>query len=108
MTVMIRHLRSLLTETKKKPFETNKSRRKSLTVTISKEPPVIVYYERDRLEDTFECIFDPQVCHDEEKDHPDLFEKKPASNRQLKPWQQPPYCDNKPTLMSRFKSTFRS
>lgn len=62
-------------------------RKKSLTVTISKEPPVIHCIEQDKLENTFECIFDPLVRHDDESDHPDLCKSKPS----CKPWQKPPY-----------------
>lgn len=114
MTLIIRQLRALIFETpirQKKSTTTdhnNKSnRRKSLSVKISKEPPAIVYFERDNLEDSFECIFDPKVCHDEEKDHPDLFV---ARKKDLKPWQKPPYCSNKisstSNLVNKFKSTF--
>lgn len=60
-----------------------------LQVTISKEPPSIVYFERRQGEASFECIFDPDVCHDNEDDHPDLCHKR----RKLKPWQLPPYTD---------------
>jgi hypothetical protein len=120
MTLIIRQLRAVFTEAplrQKKPStaspQTEKQqqqaiRRKSLTVKISKEPPCIVYFERHHLEDSFECIFDPQVHHDEEKDHPDLFTKK---EKDLKPWQKAPYCstnNNKSTFMTKFKSTFNS
>ncbi|CEP09101.1 hypothetical protein [Parasitella parasitica] len=112
MTLIIRQIRSLIFEAplrqKKVESKTSKAtqeRKKSLTVKISKEPPVIVYFERDKLEDSFECIFDPQVHHDDEKDHPDLFEK--CKKKELKPWQKPPYCtQNNSSLMTRFKSTF--
>jgi hypothetical protein len=102
MTLIIR-IRALISETPLRQKKSSKppTRRKSLSVKISKEPPAIVYFERDKLEDSFECIYDPQVHHDEEKDHPDLFEKKD----QIKPWQKPPYC-SRPTLLSRFKSSF--
>lgn len=71
------------------------------TVKISKEPPMIVYFERDVLEDTlFECIFDPQVSHDEEKDHPDLLKK-------TKPWQRPPYQTIQNRFFTKIKSIFR-
>jgi hypothetical protein len=115
MTLFIRQIRALIFETplrQKKPESSKhcpptQARRKSLSVKISKEPPAIVYFERDKLEDSFECIFDPQVHHDEEKDHPDLFEKN--EKKELKPWQKPPYCSSKPptsSFLSRFKSTF--
>lgn len=116
MTLIIRQIRALISESPllqkkhsdpKKVEQTN--RRKSLSVKISKEPPAIVYFERDKLEDSFECIFDPQVHHDDEKDHPDLLQK--TKKRELKPWQKAPYCNNKTpsaTFMSRFKSSFRT
>ena len=92
MTLFIRQFRAFVNVSKKNTSDHKKmeqsNRRKSLTVKISKEPPAIVYFERDKLEDSFECIFDPKVHHDEEKDHPDLFENK----KEMKPWQKPPYC----------------
>ncbi|KAI8388495.1 uncharacterized protein BYT42DRAFT_611531 [Radiomyces spectabilis] len=91
---MVRQLRILNRESShrwRRASSNNKNhRRQSLQVTISKEPPTIQYFERDNLEDSFECIFDPMVCHDDEKDHPDLFV---PSRKQLKPWQKPPYTD---------------
>jgi hypothetical protein len=113
MTLIIRQIRALFVEVplrQKKPenapSNATQERRKSLTVKISKEPPAIVYFERDKLEDSFECIFDPQVHHDDEKDHPDLFAEK-CKKKDLKPWQKPPYCtQNNSTLISRFKSAF--
>ncbi|GAN07077.1 hypothetical protein MAM1_0147d06567 [Mucor ambiguus] len=114
MTLIIRQIRALISEAplrqkkpENKPSNATQERRKSLTVKISKEPPAIVYFERDKLEDSFECIFDPQVHHDDEKDHPDLFTEK-CKKKDLKPWQKPPYCsqNSSSTLMSRFKSTF--
>lgn len=106
MTLLIRQIRTFLNESPKKKVESPKEiRRKSLTVTISKEPPVIVYYERDTLEESFECIFDPLVSHDEEKDHPDLF--KDEKKNELKPWQKPPYKQqSNNSFKNRFKSSF--
>lgn len=118
MTLIIRQIRALISEAplRQKKHESSKqcpsspasqTRRKSLSVKISKDPPAIVYFQRDKLEDSFECIFDPQVHHDDEKDHPDLFEKN--EKKELKPWQKPPYCSTKsPTtsFLSRFKSAF--
>lgn len=98
MTLIIRHIRTLLLNESHKKTPKDTSRRKSLTVTISKEPPVIVYYEPDVLEETFECIFDPKVSHDTEKDHPDLFKQ------QRKPWQRPPYKSQN----NSFKNLLRS
>ncbi|CAO3663512.1 hypothetical protein CU097_014917 [Rhizopus azygosporus] len=70
------------------------------SVKISKEPPMIVYFERDILEDTLiDYIFDPQVLHDEEKDHPDLDKKS------VKPWQCPPYTSNS-SFLTKLKSIF--
>ncbi|KAG1443040.1 hypothetical protein G6F56_010819 [Rhizopus delemar] len=69
-------------------------------VKISQEPPMIVYFERDILEDSFECIFDPQVLHDEENDYPDL------SNQALKPWQRPPYASSQHGLFTKLKALF--
>lgn len=113
MTIIIRQLRAVFTEAatpslRQKKQTEKQQRRKSLSVKISKEPPNIVYYERHDLEDSFECIFDPLVSHDEEKDHPDLFQKKATPTDGLKPWQKAPYCSssNKSTFMSKFKLTF--
>lgn len=113
MTLIIRQIRALISETplRKKHSDPKTveqtNRRKSLSVKISKEPPAIVYFTRDKLEDSFECIFDPQVHHDEEKDHPDLLEKK--KKRDSKPWQKAPYCSrSNPTFLSRFKSSFKT
>lgn len=119
MTVLLRQIRTLITEAplrqkkQHEPAPTTKkveNRRKSLTVKISKEPPAIVYFNKDKLEDSFECIFDPQVHHDKEEDHPDLvdkFRKRGAGAVELKPWMKPPYCDSpKATFMTRFKSAF--
>ncbi|KAG2222979.1 hypothetical protein INT45_012278 [Circinella minor] len=88
MTIKISQLRSLSFSQHKKAHP----RKKSLSVKISKEPPVIHKIEQDKLEYTFECIFDPVVCHDSEEDHPDLLfggNKK----RLCKPWEVPPYAD---------------
>lgn len=109
MTLLIRQLRTLISETplrQKKPENKKvETRRKSLCVKISKEPPAIVYFERDTLEDSFECIFDPSVHHDNEEDHPDLLEKV-KKREDAKPWQKPPYCNQKPTFIARFKAAF--
>ncbi|KAI8979948.1 hypothetical protein BDB01DRAFT_836985 [Pilobolus umbonatus] len=98
MAIIIRQLRALVTEAplrqKKSSAEPKHSHcRKSLTVKISKDPPHVVYFERDTLEDSFECIFDPQVHHDEEKDHPDLAEYE--RRKALKPWQK----DHNPSII---------
>lgn len=117
MTLIIRQLRALIFETplrqknnnSKTNNKPNENRRKSLSVKISKEPPAIIYFERDNLEDSFECIFDPKVHHDDEKDHPDLLDN--CRKKDLKPWQKPPYCsNNKPALnlMNKFKLSFHS
>ncbi|KAI8976994.1 hypothetical protein BDF20DRAFT_872249 [Mycotypha africana] len=114
MTVLIRQIRAFLSEntsllspttsssstantaSRKSSRANNHSKRKrkpSLTVTISKEPPKIVYFEKDILEEQFvEYIFDPQVHHDEEKDHPDLYLYDRRKKDLLKPWQKAPYC----------------
>lgn len=101
MTVIIRHIRTLLLNESQRKKSRKETRRKSLTVTISKEPPVVVYYEPDVLEGTFECIFDPKVSHDTEKDHPDLFKQ------QKKPWQKYPYRSQSTTSTS-FKNMLKS
>ncbi|CDH49857.1 predicted protein [Lichtheimia corymbifera JMRC:FSU:9682] len=77
----------------RKATSASSKRKKSLTVTISKEPPVIHCIEQDKLECTFECIFDPLVRHDDESDHPDLCKSKPS----CKPWQKPPYKNDHPS-----------
>ncbi|KAG2193675.1 hypothetical protein INT47_002317 [Mucor saturninus] len=116
MTLIIRQIRALIAETplRKKQHDNKNSeqhnRRKSLSVKISKEPPAIVYFTRDKLEDSFECIFDPQVHHDSETDHPDLLFAK-AKKTDCKPWQKAPYCtasNKSPTFLTRFKSSFKT
>ncbi|CAO3613266.1 unnamed protein product [Cunninghamella echinulata] len=95
MAVMFRPLRLFTNDISKKSKGSTKNPRKkqNLQVTISKEPPTILYFERSQDEQCCECIFDPLVLHDEEKDHPDLFAKNP------KPWQKYPYC-NEPSSFS--------
>lgn len=90
MAVMFRPFRLLINDMQKKSSKgstKNQRRKQNLQVTISKEPPTILYFERLQGEQCCECIFDPLVLHDEEKDHPDLFAKNP------KPWQKYPYCN---------------
>lgn len=105
MTVLFRHFRSFATEAPRKPTTTTTTRKQSrqhLQVKISKEPPTILYFEASQDEQHREYIFDPMVHHDEEKDHPDLFEAK-----QAKPWMKPPHCRNDATLMKRLTSLMR-
>lgn len=83
----------------------NKTSSEKKTVKISKEPPAVVYFERDALEDTFvECIFDPQVLHDEEKDYPELFIK--HNSYTSKPWQRSPHVATQPSIFLKLKSIF--
>ncbi|KAI8342675.1 hypothetical protein BC941DRAFT_466342 [Chlamydoabsidia padenii] len=88
MTTILRSLRPFFSETPRK--SASRKNRQHLQVKISKEPPTILYFEQSYGEQSCECIFDPLVCHDEEKDHPDLFMSK--QQKELKPWQKPPYC----------------
>ncbi|KAI8888091.1 hypothetical protein K501DRAFT_174000 [Backusella circina FSU 941] len=113
MTVLIRQLRAFITETPlrvKRSNSNNKKSKRKLSVTICQDPPSVIYFERDTLEDSFECIFDPEVCHDDEKDHPDLLHIKKCSYRKgdLKPWQKPPYSSNTSSLLNRLKSPFKN
>lgn len=107
---MMRQFRSFVSEPIRRnsaSSESNKKKRK-LSVTICKDPPNIIYFERDQLEESFECIYDPQVDHDNEEDHPDLlFAKKFGQSSEAKPWQKPPYASDT-TLMSRFKAPFKN
>jgi hypothetical protein len=85
---MLRSIRPFFTDAPRKSVP--RKNRQHLQVKISKEPPTILYFEQSQDEQCCECIFDPLVCHDEEKDHPDLFVSKQRT--ELKPWQKPPYC----------------
>lgn len=115
MTLIIRQIRALIAEAPLRKKHDNKTseqqnRRKSLSVKISKEPPAVVYFTRDKLEESFECIFDPQVHHDSETDHPDLLFAK-TKTKDPKPWLKAPYCtasNKNPTFLARFKSSFRT
>lgn len=88
---MLGHFR-ILSKQQTKSSPSASKRKKSLTVTISKEPPVIHKFERDNLEYTFECVFDPFVRHDDESEHPDLLFHD-GKKRLCKPWEMPPYAD---------------
>lgn len=106
MTLVISQLRALsLYQTKDKA---RAKKKKCLSVKISKEPPTIHKFERDNLEYTFECIFDPFVLHDTESDHPDLFFNDDSKKRLAKPWDLPPYADegssSVPSLLKRLTS----
>ncbi|KAI8876243.1 hypothetical protein K501DRAFT_308649 [Backusella circina FSU 941] len=112
MTVMMRQFRSFVSEPIRRnsaSSECNNKKKRKLSVTICKDPPDIIYFERDKLEESFECIYDPQVDHDNEEDHPDLlFAKKFGQSSEVKPWQKPPYTTSDTTLMSRFKAPFKN
>ncbi|KAJ8652333.1 hypothetical protein O0I10_012059 [Lichtheimia ornata] len=82
---MISQLRRLSLDTNTKTKASSK-RKKSLSVRISKEPPVIHKFEQDNLECSFECIYDPEVLHDSEEDHADLLFHD-GKKRLCKPWE---------------------
>ncbi|ORZ25851.1 hypothetical protein BCR42DRAFT_401048 [Absidia repens] len=89
MTMFSRHFKSFVIEVPKPPSTPRKNKH-HLQVSISSEPPTILYFEQSKDEQECECIFDPLVQHDDEKDHPDLIVSKKQDD--LKAWQKPPYC----------------